>query len=93
MTNLLLTREGCLERQCRLRAQLAEQNLWAAMVIDPHESPRLNNAWDDTLQEGDVFACEPGLYGAELKTGIRIEDDFVVSETGVEELSNLSREI
>lgn len=59
----------------------------------PHESPRLNNAWDDTLMEGDVFACEPGLYGDDLRTGIRIEDDFVVTATGVQRLSEIVREI
>ena len=57
----------------------------------PHESPRLNKAWDDVLREGDVFACEPGLYGQAIQTGVRVEDDFLVTATGVRRLSNIPR--
>jgi len=59
----------------------------------PHESPRLNKAWDDTLQEGDVFTCEPGMYGDALGTGIRIEDDYLVTASGVERLSAIDRSL
>lgn len=57
----------------------------------PHETPRLNKAWDDVLREGDVFACEPGLYGDAIQTGVRVEDDFLVTATGVRRLSNVPR--
>ncbi len=53
-----------------------------------HEAPRLNPHWDDTLQPGDVFTCEPGLYGPELRAGVRIEEDYLVTETGLERLSS-----
>ena len=53
-----------------------------------HEAPRLNPHWDDSFAEGDVFTAEPGLYGQELRSGIRVEHDFVVTASGVERLSD-----
>ena len=55
--------------------------------LDPHEAPRLNPNWDDTLQIGDVIAVEPGIYGDDLKGGIRIEQNYVVGKNGLECLS------
>ncbi len=54
----------------------------------PHEAPHLNPHWDDTFEVGDVFTAEPGLYAPELRNGIRLENDYLVTETGVERLSN-----
>ncbi len=59
----------------------------------PHEAPHLNPNWDDVFQVGDVFTAEPGLYAPELRTGMRIENDYLVTETGVERLSNFSHEL
>jgi Xaa-Pro dipeptidase len=53
----------------------------------PHEGPHLNPHWDDTFAVGDVFACEPGLYAPELQAGLRLENNYLVTETGVELLS------
>ncbi len=53
----------------------------------PHEGPHLNPRWDDTFAVGDVFTAEPGLYGPELRAGIRLEENYVVTETGVERLT------
>lgn len=39
------------------------------------------------LQPGMVFTIEPGLYIPSEGIGIRIEDDYLVTETGVENLS------
>lgn len=52
-----------------------------------HEIPHLNPAWDETLEEGDVVAVEPALYGPELRAGIRLENDYLVTASGLESLS------
>jgi len=54
----------------------------------PHEGPHLNPHWDDCFQEGDVFTAEPGLYGPELRAGIRLEQNYLVTATGVERLTS-----
>ena len=54
----------------------------------PHEAPHLNPNWDDTFEEGDVFTAEPGLYAPELRAGMRIENDFLVTADGVELLTD-----
>ncbi len=59
----------------------------------PHEGPHLNPNWDDTFEVGEVFAAEPGLYAPELKVGMRIENDYLVTETGVELLSDFPLEL
>lgn len=56
--------------------------------LQPHEYPHLNPKWDDTLMEGEVFTAEPGLYGPELAGGLRIENDYLVTAAGVQNLSN-----
>jgi Xaa-Pro aminopeptidase len=55
----------------------------------PHEAPHLNPNWDDTFSESDVFTVEPGIYGPELRAGIRLENDYLVTRTGVELLSDI----
>jgi Xaa-Pro dipeptidase len=55
--------------------------------LSPHEAPRLNPNWDDTFEEGDVFTAEPGLYGPDLRGGVRLENDYVVTADGVRCLS------
>ena len=52
-----------------------------------HETPHLNPSWDETLEEGDVIAVEPALYGPDLGVGIRIENDYLVTAAGLELLS------
>ncbi len=54
----------------------------------PHEAPHLNPNWDDTFEEGDVFTAEPGLYAPELRAGLRIENDYLVTPHGVELLTD-----
>lgn len=59
----------------------------------PHEAPHLNPNWDDTFAEGDLFTVEPGLYHAELRHGMRIEQDYLVTADGVELLTSFPREL
>ena len=56
----------------------------------PHTAPHLNPHWDDTFQEGDTFTAEPGLYAEGLKAGIRLEQDYLVTSSGVERLTRFS---
>lgn len=59
----------------------------------PHEAPRLNRNWDETFEVGDVFTAEPGLYSDELKAGIRLEQDYVVTTDGVRRLTNFALDL
>jgi Xaa-Pro aminopeptidase len=56
--------------------------------LAPHEGPHLNPNWDDTFEPGDFFTAEPGLYHEELKLGIRLEQNYLVTETGVDRLTH-----
>ncbi len=64
-----------------------EHHLGHGIGLFPHEAPHLNPEWDDTFQAGEVFAAEPALYGEGLRAGIRLENDYLVTETGVELLT------
>jgi Xaa-Pro aminopeptidase len=61
--------------------------------LQPHEFPHLNPKWDDVLIEGDVFTAEPGLYGKEINGGIRIENQYLVTAGGVENLVDYPLEL
>ena len=61
--------------------------------LQPHEFPHLNPKWDDVLMEGEVFAAEPGVYSPELNAGIRIENNYLVTSTGVRNLLNSPMEL
>jgi Xaa-Pro aminopeptidase len=58
-----------------------------------HEGPHLNPRWDDTLAEGDFLAVEPGLYHEELRQGVRVEQNYLVTASGVELLTNWPLEL
>lgn len=55
--------------------------------LGAHEGPHLNPNWDDTFAEGDFIAVEPGLYHDELRYGVRLEQNYVVTADGVELLT------
>ena len=38
--------------------------------------------WNEPIQDGMVFTCEPGIYIPEEGLGIRLEDDLVVQASG-----------
>ena len=52
-----------------------------------HEMPHLNPEWDDVLEAGDVIAVEPALYDPALRCGLRIENNYLVTDAGLELLS------
>ena len=56
--------------------------------LDAHEVPRINPGWDDTFEEGDVVAFEPGLYGESLRAGIRLENNYLITADGFRQLSH-----
>jgi Xaa-Pro aminopeptidase len=61
--------------------------------LAPHEGPHLNPRWDDTLAEGDFIAVEPGLYHDELRAGIRLEQNYLVTGSGVQLLTDWPLEL
>jgi Xaa-Pro dipeptidase len=55
--------------------------------LAPQEGPHLNPYWDDTLEVGEFLAVEPGLYHEDLRSGLRLEQNYLVTESGCELLS------
>lgn len=58
------------------------------MGLDVHEAPRVGKGTDTLLKPGMVITIEPGIY-VPGKSGVRLEDDVLVTETGHEVLSTL----
>ncbi|HYY76423.1 MAG TPA: Xaa-Pro peptidase family protein [Gaiellaceae bacterium] len=52
-----------------------------------HEPPYAHQAGDGTIEEGMVLAIEPGAYW-EAGGGLRLEDNFLVTADGAEQLSS-----
>ena len=91
---------SCREIYAEVEAWLAEAPVgsWSSHLghgigLYVHETPHLNPNWDDTLEAGDVIAVEPALYAPELRCGMRIENDYLVTETGLELLSPFPLEL
>ena len=53
-----------------------------------HEAPDLNRDREGILEVGDVVCVEPGAYSAALNGGVRLENTYLVTESGAELLSD-----
>jgi Xaa-Pro aminopeptidase len=63
------------------------------MGMDGHEDPRLNTMFaPSTLEPGHVVTVEPGIYLPGIG-GVRIEDDYVITEDGAENLCRLPKDL
>jgi Xaa-Pro dipeptidase len=63
-----------------------------AIGLEHTERPFIIPSEEMVLEEGMVFALEPGVYLPEIG-GLRVEDNYVVTANGVEALSRFPREI
>ncbi len=64
-------------------------SLGHGMGLDVHEIPSVNPKEGLKFEKGMVFSCEPGVY-FEGKYGIRIEDDYLITDKGAEKLGEFS---
>jgi Xaa-Pro aminopeptidase len=63
-----------------------------ALGIEVHDGPGLSQNSNLVLEPGNVLTVEPGIY-IEGWGGVRIEDDVVVTDTGVEVLTHATKEL
>lgn len=66
-----------------------DHHLGHGIGLEPVERPFINMESDDVFQEGDTFTLEPGLYGRELRAGIRLEQNYVLQGGKLRRLSTL----
>ena len=60
--------------------------------LEVHEAPRLSTESTDTLVAGNVVTVEPGIY-LEGRGGIRIEDNVVVQDGGIDNLTTVRKDL
>ncbi|MDI7275059.1 MAG: Xaa-Pro peptidase family protein, partial [Anaerolineae bacterium] len=63
-----------------------------ALGLTPSEDPRLVPGSRDRLEAGMVVTLEPGLYAPDLG-GMRLEDNFLVTESGARCLTHYPRRL
>ena len=60
--------------------------------LDVHEAPRLSTESPDTLAARNLVTVEPGVY-LPGRFGIRIEDDVIVTEDGIDNPVRFTKEL
>jgi len=72
---------------------LLEHHVGHGVGLWPHEFPHVDQVWDDVLLEGDTVSIEPGKYGPELGGGMRIENTYLITAQGPQNLVNAPMEL
>jgi Xaa-Pro aminopeptidase len=79
-----------LDEQLRKFPQLARQGLihhgGHAIGLRNHEMPDVNPTRGGVLQSGNVICLEPGGYFPEANFGVRLENMYLITEAGCENL-------
>jgi len=60
--------------------------------MEIHEDPRLSRFSDKVLTPGMTVTVEPGIYIPDFG-GVRIEDDIVITESGIQILTHSTKEL
>ncbi len=68
-------------------------HLGHGLGMDGWEYPWITPGSDHVIQQSEVLAVEPGLYGECLQGGIRIEHNYLVGADGIEALDHFPIEL
>lgn len=70
-----------------------DHHLGHGLGLSPVERPFINAGSNDIFEEGCTFTLEPGLYGDNLRGGIRLEQNYVIENGTLRRLSSLPLDI
>ncbi len=71
-------------------AEYFTHSLGHGIGVEIHEKPRVSYMSDEIIRQNVIFTVEPGVY-IPGKFGVRIEDDVIMTQDGVEVLSSLDK--